>query len=78
MFGLVDLEHEVNPRTTLAKLDFLLENVMTRKHRLVTVISFGSLLILVAVRHLKGMFQKYWFIFRIPKVLLVVIFSTGT
>ena len=79
MLGLVGREHVVNPHTTLEKLKFIIENAATHEHRPTTLISFGSLAILVILRNLKHtrFVQKYWFIHRIPEVLIVVIVSTS-
>jgi len=78
MLGLVGREHEVNPHSTMEKFMFIVENAATHEHRPTTLISFGSLLILVILRNLKHtrLVQKYWFIHRIPEVLVVVIVST--
>lgn len=77
MFGLTELEHVVNPQTTLDKFIFLLRNAAENEHRPTTLISFGALAVLVALRYLKGKCRRYWFIYRIPEVLIVVIASTG-
>ncbi len=79
LLGLVGREHEVNPHSTMEKLMFIIENAATHEHRPTTLISFGSLLILVILRNLKHtrLVQKYWFIHRIPEVLVVVIVSTS-
>ncbi|KAH8115181.1 sulfate anion transporter [Phellopilus nigrolimitatus] len=76
MLGLTELEHVLNPHTTLDKFVFLLQNVVTHEHRPTTLISFGALAVLVFVRYTKTIFRKYWFIYRIPEVLIVVIVST--
>ncbi|PAV23187.1 sulfate anion transporter [Pyrrhoderma noxium] len=76
MFGLTELEHVVNPQTTLDKFIFLLRNAAENEHRPTTLISFGALAVLVALRYLKGKCRRYWFIYRIPEVLIVVIAST--
>ncbi|KAL1744823.1 sulfate transporter family-domain-containing protein [Schizophyllum fasciatum] len=75
MLGLVPLEHTMHPSSTIEKFVFLVRNV-DRLHYLTAIISFSTLLALVALRNLKGRFRKYWFIYRIPEVLLVVVFST--
>ena len=79
MLGLNAREHEVNPHTTIEKFWFLLENAATHEHRPTTFVSFGSLFILVLLRNLKHtrFVQRYWFIHRIPEVLIVVIVSTS-
>lgn len=77
MFGLTELQSVLKPHTTLEKFVFLIENVFSHCHRLTTSISFVSLAILVALRSVKGIFKKYWFIYRLPEVLVVVVLSTG-
>jgi cobalamin biosynthesis protein CobD/CbiB len=76
MFGLVALEHTVHPANTIEKLVFLIENAFTHYNRTTTTISFGALLVLVCLRASKTMFQKYWWIYRLPEVLVVVVVST--
>ncbi|KAH8103503.1 sulfate anion transporter [Cristinia sonorae] len=76
MFGLTALHHQVNPQSTLEKFIFLVDNAFTNGHRTTTIISFSALLILVALRVFKNQFPKYWFIYRIPEVLVVVVVST--
>ncbi|KAF9075580.1 sulfate anion transporter [Rhodocollybia butyracea] len=76
MLGLVPLEHIVHPSTTVEKLLFLIENAFTKSNPTTTIISFVALGTLVAVRMFKGMFKQYWFIYRLPEVLLVVVVST--
>jgi cell division protein FtsW (lipid II flippase) len=77
MFGLVALEHALKPQTTLEKFIFLVENVFEHFHRTTTFISFGALLVLVFIRTAKGFFKKWWWIYRIPEVLIVVVVSTS-
>ena len=77
MFGLTALEHAVNPHTTLEKFFFIIENVFEHSHRPTTFVSFGALLVLVCIRAAKGFFKKWWWIYRIPEVLIVVIASTS-
>jgi hypothetical protein len=77
MFGLVPLERTVHPSTTMEKLLFLIENMFTHYNPVTTVISFTALAALILLRSLKNMFKRYWFIYRIPEVLVVVILSTG-
>ena len=77
MFGLVAREHAAHPQTTLDKLLFLIENVFTHSNPTTTVISFSALFVLVFLRTFKGKFKKYWWIYRIPEVLVVVIVSTS-
>ncbi|KAF5357340.1 hypothetical protein D9758_005947 [Tetrapyrgos nigripes] len=76
MFGLVPLERVVHPATTLEKLLFLIENMFTHRNPFTTLISFASLATLIFMRLFKNMFKRYWFIYRIPEVLVVVILST--
>ncbi|THU89763.1 sulfate anion transporter [Dendrothele bispora CBS 962.96] len=76
MFGLVPLERIVHPSTTLEKLLFLIENMFTHYNLATTVISISALAVLIFMRLFKNMFKKYWFIYRIPEVLVVVILST--
>ncbi|EJD08166.1 sulfate anion transporter [Fomitiporia mediterranea MF3/22] len=76
MFGLSELEHALNPETTLDKLIFLIRNVTSHEHRPTTIISFGALAILVFFRYFKAFFKNHWFIYRLPEVLIVVIAST--
>ena len=76
MFGLHDLEHALNPETTIDKLLFLIRNVTTHEHRPTTIISFGALGALIFLRYFKQVFKNYWFIYRLPEVLIVVIAST--
>ena len=77
MFGLTQLEHVLQPKSTLEKLLFLIENAFTRAHELTTLISFGALGVLVALRTFKQAFKKYWVIYRLPEVLIVVVVSTS-
>ena len=77
MFGLTHLEHILQPKSTMEKLLFLIENVFTHAHRLTTIISFGALAVLVCLRSLKQAFKKYWFTYRIPEVFIVVVASTS-
>jgi hypothetical protein len=77
MFGLVALEHTLHPASTLEKMLFLVENVFTHYHRPTTIISFASLAILVVSRAFKNRFREYWWIYRLPEVLLVVVVSIG-
>ena len=77
MFGLSALEHVVQPKSTLEKLWFLLEHAFTRAHELTTLISFGALGVLVGFRAFKQAFKRYWFIYRLPEVFIVVVASTS-
>ena len=76
MFGLTALRNQVQLHTTLDKLIFIVENVWENSHRLTMIIGFSALAILLAVRSLKGFFKRYTLIYRLPEVLLVVVFST--
>ncbi|TBU22922.1 sulfate anion transporter [Dichomitus squalens] len=76
MFGLTELEHVLQPKSTLEKLLFLIENAFTHAHELTTFISFGALGVLVALRTFRMTFKKYWFIYRLPEVFIVVVVST--
>lgn len=78
MFGLSALEQTLNPHTTLEKFLFLIENVFTHFHRTTTFISFGALVVLICIRMAKGFFKKWWWIYRLPEVLVVVVLSTST
>lgn len=77
MFGLTKLMHEVDPETTLEKIIFLCDYTWSHANRLTTAVSFGALLTLVTMRVIKNQFKKYWFIYRLPEVLIVVIASTS-
>lgn len=77
MFGLTHLSHELDLETTLDKIIFLCQYAWSNYHPLSTVVSFGALFTLIAIRSAKNQLKKYWFIYRIPEVLLVVIASTG-
>lgn len=76
MFGLVALEEQVSPETTLDKILFLVKYAGTHSHKLTTLISFGVLLILIFLRFFKESFKKTWWIYRIPEILVVVVAST--
>ncbi|ETW75348.1 sulfate transporter [Heterobasidion irregulare TC 32-1] len=76
MFGLVALEHHVNPQTTFDKALFLIEYGFTHFHQPTAIVSFGALLTLMLLRSVKNLFKNYPWIYRIPEVLLVVIVST--
>ena len=77
MLGLVPREHTLHPSTTIEKFIFIIRNLDHLQY-LTAIISFSTLLALIAVRNVKGRFRKYWFIYRIPEVLLVVVASTGS
>ncbi|KAJ2986195.1 hypothetical protein NUW54_g9868 [Trametes sanguinea] len=76
MIGLTNLEHVLQPKTTLDKFVFLVENAFTHAHRLTTIISFGALAVLVGMRSFKRVCRRYWFIYRLPEVFIVVVLST--
>ncbi|KAI0764375.1 sulfate anion transporter [Trametes elegans] len=76
MVGLTQLEHVLQPKSTLDKLLFLIENTFTHAHKLTTLISFGALAVLVGLRSFKQLCRRYWFIYRLPEVFLVVVAST--
>ncbi|KNZ81232.1 Putative sulfate transporter, partial [Termitomyces sp. J132] len=76
MFGLVALQKIVKPETTIEKILFLLENAFTKLNPVTTMISFSALGVLLVLRNIKNSFKKYWFIYRVPEVLIVVIVST--
>ncbi|KAK7057711.1 sulfate anion transporter [Favolaschia claudopus] len=76
MFGLSALMHEIHPESTFDKAIFLLEYVFARANMTTTVISFSALAVLVGIRTIKSAFKKYWWIYRLPEVLLVVVLST--
>ncbi|KAI0733717.1 sulfate anion transporter, partial [Fomitopsis betulina] len=76
MFGLTALRNQVQLHTTLDKFIFIVENVWEHSHQLTVIIGFSALAILLAIRSFKGLFKRYTFIYRLPEVLLVVIFST--
>ncbi|KAJ7807805.1 sulfate anion transporter [Mycena olivaceomarginata] len=66
----------IHPESTFDKVIFLLEYVFTHANITTTIVSFSALAVLVGIRAIKGVFQKYWWIYRLPEVLLVVVFST--
>lgn len=76
MFGLAALSKVARPHSTLDKAIFLFHNV-TQAQRLPTIVSFSALGILVGSRIVKNRFQRYWFIYRLPEVFLVVVVATG-
>lgn len=76
MFGLVALEDQLRPETTLDKIIFLIEYVWTHSHKLTTLISFGVLFSLIFLRAFKEYFKRTWWIYRLPEVLLVLVAST--
>ncbi|KAH9072760.1 sulfate anion transporter [Lactarius deliciosus] len=76
MLGLVALEHELKPQTTLEKIFFLVEHGFTQSHRPTAFISACALVSLVMLRMLKATLRQYKWVTRIPEVLIVVIIST--
>ncbi|EMD33228.1 hypothetical protein CERSUDRAFT_118269 [Gelatoporia subvermispora B] len=76
MFGLTELQSHYQLHSTLDKTVFLLEHVWTHAHRLTTVVSFGALAVLLFFRFFKRVCRKYWFIYRLPEVFIVVVCST--
>ncbi|KAJ7658522.1 sulfate anion transporter [Mycena rosella] len=76
MFGLTTLMHQMHPESTFDKVLFLLEHVIPSANITTTVISFSALAVLIILRMVKGAFQKYWWIYRVPEVLVVVVLST--
>ena len=77
MLGLVGLQHQLNPHSTLEKIVFLVDNAFTHTHRLTALVSFTALAILVILRKLKVACKRWWFIYRLPEVFLVVVISTS-
>ena len=78
MLGLVGLQHQLNPHSTLEKTLFLIDNAFTHTHQLTAVVSFTALAILVTLRKIKVACKRWWFIYRLPEVFLVVVISTRT
>jgi MFS superfamily sulfate permease-like transporter len=76
MFGLSRLMKLQDPHTTVQKFLFLAENVWTHANALSLSISFGALGTLIVFRWFKSHFQKTWWIYRLPEVLIVVAIST--
>ncbi|KAL4064287.1 sulfate transporter family-domain-containing protein [Scleroderma yunnanense] len=76
MFGLVTLEDELQPESSLDKIIFLVENVWTHAHELTTIISFGALAALMLFRAFKNFFKSTWWIYRLPEVLIFVVLAT--
>lgn len=76
IFGLTRLMRAADPESTLQKLSFIVENVWDHANRLTTTISLFALSVLVILRWFKGQFQKTWWIYRLPEVLIVVGLST--
>ncbi|CAK5275870.1 unnamed protein product [Mycena citricolor] len=76
MFGLSELMRQYHPESTFDKALFLIEHVFPSANVRTTIVSFSALAVLVALRAIKAVFQKYWWIYRVPEVLVVVILST--
>ncbi|KAJ7655602.1 sulfate anion transporter [Mycena polygramma] len=76
MFGLTAIMHKVHPESTFDKVVFLLEHIFSNANPRTTIVSFSALAVLVGLRVIKGAFQKYWWIYRLPEVLLVVVVAT--
>ncbi|KAJ6491661.1 sulfate anion transporter [Mycena vitilis] len=76
MFGLSAIMHKVHPESTFDKVVFLLEHIFPNANLRTTIVSFSALAVLVGLRVIKGAFQKYWWIYRLPEVLLVVVVAT--
>ncbi|KAJ6590119.1 sulfate anion transporter [Mycena vulgaris] len=76
MFGLTALMHQAHPESTFDKVLFLLEHAIPSANVKTTIVSFSALAVLVGLRVIKGAFQKYWWIYRVPEVLVVVVLST--
>lgn len=77
MLGLVALANVLDPHTTMEKLTFLIENTRAHSHRMTTIVSFGALLALICLRTIRNFSKKWWFIYRVPEVLVVVVISTS-
>ena len=77
MFGLTELQRAAHLHSTPEKIAFLFNNAFTHFHPHTTVISFTALFALVFCRNFKNLFKRYWWIYRIPEVLLVVAISTS-
>lgn len=80
MFGLVSLEHATrpSPQSTIDKARFLVHAlVQHRAHGPTTIVSFSALGALVAIRWVKERGRRWWFVYRVPEVLVVVIVSTS-
>jgi MFS superfamily sulfate permease-like transporter len=76
IFGLTKLMRAADLETTLQKLAFVIEHVWEHANQLTTIVSLFSLSMLVTLRWFKGQFQKTWWIYRLPEVLIVVGLST--
>ncbi|KAJ7634760.1 sulfate anion transporter [Roridomyces roridus] len=76
MLGLSAILHQVHPESTWDKVLFLLEYAFTHANIRTTIVSFSALGVLIGLRAFKSKFQRYWWIYRVPEVLVVVILST--
>lgn len=73
MLGLTAIEHIVNPETTLDKVGFLFNHVLSHTHRTSACVSGGALIALILLRYLK---RHFHYIRRLPEVFVVVAIST--
>lgn len=78
MFGLSALQRAIRPETTMDKIAFIVEHAFGNGHRKTAEIAFSALAALVLLRVFKNFFKRYWFIYRLPEVLIVVCVSTCT
>ncbi|RXW25650.1 hypothetical protein EST38_g222 [Candolleomyces aberdarensis] len=76
VFGLTKLMRTADPEGTLQKLHFIVTHAWEHANPLTTTISLLSLSTLVCLRWFKSQFQKTWWIYRLPEVLIVVGLST--
>ncbi|TFK74713.1 sulfate anion transporter [Pluteus cervinus] len=76
MFGLTALAKELDPEGSVQKAGFLIEYALTHMHRPTAIVSFSALGALVVLRMIKARYKQYWFIYRLPEVLIVVLVST--
>ncbi|KAH7925315.1 hypothetical protein BV22DRAFT_1195297 [Leucogyrophana mollusca] len=76
MFGMAELERQLNPESSLDKILFFAENMWDNYHKPTVLISFGTLLALIFLRMVKGFFKPSSMIQRLPEVLVVVVAST--
>jgi len=78
MLGLTQLQHALNPATTVDKFIFLMEYAWTHSHALTATISFAALFLLLIARSAKQSLRKHVpAIFYVPEVFLVVVLATG-
>ena len=76
MFGLTQLQHVLDPETTVDKIVFLCRYALSRMNPVTAIISFSALFSLVALRSIRNKFKGVWWIYRVPEVLVVVVVST--